>query len=68
MALIDLSKPQIVIEKIKRENFEGVDKLIVEFKFNGCTTVDEVSYMVDQEVVLLSKDGFCNHLLEEGKV
>ena len=68
MTMIDMSKPYIMIERIKKEEFFGVGKLIIDFKLNGCVTVNEVYYVVNDVQELLSINGYCNHLVEEDRV
>lgn len=47
MALIDMTKPYIMVDKIQKIKIEGKDHLQVEFKLNGCINVTEVSYSIN---------------------
>lgn len=69
MTMIDISKPYIFVETIKKIKVEGQDLLQVEFQLNGCINITEVSYTInDTKVQLNSTGGFCNHLVPAGQV
>ena len=39
MTMIDMAKPYIFVESVKKIKVEGKDHLQVEFKLNGCVNV-----------------------------
>lgn len=69
MALIDMTKPYIMVDKIQKIKIEGKDHLQVEFKLNGCVNVTEVSYSINGTApIVLTTSGYCNYLVPENKV
>lgn len=69
MALIDMTKPYIMVDRIFAIKIEGIDLLQIEFKLNGCVDIFEVSYLKDGvKETLDSTDTYCNYLIPEGEV
>ena len=69
MTMIDMAKPYIFVESVKKIKVEGKDHLQVEFKLNGCVNVTEVSYTINgTDTQVLSTQGYCNHLVPADKV
>ena len=68
MALIDMTKPYIMVDRIFGIKIEGTDLLQIEFKLNGCVNITEVSYSLNGvKTTLNSTDTYCNYLLPEDK-
>ena len=58
MVTLDMAKPYIFVEAIRKIKVEGKEHLEVEFKLNGCVNVTEVSYMInDTDSKILQTQG-----------
>jgi spore germination protein GerM len=68
IAMIDMSKPYIMVEKIEKVRIEGSERLQVEFTLNGCVNVTQVSFSINGQTQILNTDGYCNHLVPKDKV
>lgn len=68
MALIDMTKPYILIERIISIKVEGNDMLQIEFKLNGCIDVQEVFFTRNGvKETIDSTDAYCNYNLPAGQ-
>ena len=68
MAMIDMTKPYIMVDRILSIKIDGEDFLQIEFKLNGCVSVEEVSYHLNGVKELIdSTDSYCNHLVPDGE-
>ena len=68
MALIDMAKPYIFVEKM--EFNEDKEQVLIAFKVNGCVLIDEVNVHIDGvKQTLASKSDYhaCNYMLENGQ-
>ena len=68
MAMIDMTKPYIMVDRILSIKIDGEDFLQIEFKLNGCVSIEEVSYHLNGVKELIdSTDSYCNHLVPDGE-
>ena len=68
MALIEMSKPFIKIEKIQK--IANTNRLEMTFTLNGCINVTEVTIWVNTdnyEIAEEGHEGYCNWLVPQGK-
>ena len=47
MTMIDMSKPYIALQDLRKIKIEGKDVLKIEFRLNGCVNITEVSYSIN---------------------
>ena len=67
MAMIDLTKPYIMVDNIITIKIDDVEKLQIKFKLYGCINVTDVSYTLNgTRYTLDSTDAYCNHLVPSG--
>ena len=67
MAMIDLTKPYIMVDNIITIKIDDVEKLQIKFKLYGCINVTDVSYTLNgTRYTLDSTNAYCNHLVPEG--
>lgn len=66
MAMIDLTKPYILVDNIITIKIDDVEKLQIKFKLYGCINVTDVSYTLNgTRYTLDSTNAYCNHLVPD---
>lgn len=61
LAMIDMSKPYVVVDSIQRVG--DTDSVEVLFRVNGCVNLDQVSLTINDQTQTILTNGKCNQLL-----